>query len=121
MWSRWQESLEEKRKKQKEERLDRLFRLNEQHCNLAPIYGTEVLRLCTLFPPSPPREQEEEGQEVAPELDGWRGASYSHCYVAQVHRDPQHLEMYWQRATAVAQAILTPQQRVEQLADIIER
>ncbi|KAM9146686.1 helicase SRCAP isoform 4-T4 [Pangshura tecta] len=115
------ESLEEKRKKQKEERLDRLFRLNEQHCNLAPIYGTEVLRLCTLFPPGPPREQEEEGQEVAPELDGWKGPSYSHCYMAQMHRDPQHLEAYWQQATAIAQAILTPQQRVEQLADIIER
>ncbi|KAG8140638.1 hypothetical protein E2320_003346 [Naja naja] len=57
------EALEEKRKKQKEERLDRLFRLNEQHCNLAPIYGTEVLRFCTLFPPAPPPPQEEEEEE----------------------------------------------------------
>uniref|UniRef100_A0A8C6Y1N0 Snf2-related CREBBP activator protein n=1 Tax=Naja naja TaxID=35670 RepID=A0A8C6Y1N0_NAJNA len=80
------EALEEKRKKQKEERLDRLFRLNEQHCNLAPIYGTEVLRFCTLFPP---------------------GA--------------QHLEAYWQRSETLAQAILTPQQRIEELTDIIER
>uniref|UniRef100_A0A670JF96 Snf2 related CREBBP activator protein n=1 Tax=Podarcis muralis TaxID=64176 RepID=A0A670JF96_PODMU len=81
-----QESLEEKRKKQKEERLDRLFRLNEQHCNLVPIYGTEVLHFCTLFPP-----------------------------------DPHRLKAHWQRADTLAQAILKPQQRIEELTDIIER
>uniref|UniRef100_A0A670Z8P8 Snf2 related CREBBP activator protein n=1 Tax=Pseudonaja textilis TaxID=8673 RepID=A0A670Z8P8_PSETE len=88
-----QEALEEKRKKQKEERLDRLFRLNEQHCNLAPIYGTEVLRFCTLFPPVPPSP----------------GSGYTHCYA------------YWQRSETLAQAVLTPQQRIEELTDIIER
>nr|XP_034991115.1 helicase SRCAP isoform X3 [Zootoca vivipara] len=122
------ESLEEKRKKQKEERLDRLFRLNEQHCNLVPIYGTEVLHFCTLFPPAPPlwREEEEEeepaaapAQEVEPK--GCRGASYAHCYAAQVQRDPHRLETHWQRADTLAQAILKPQQRIEELTDIIER
>lgn len=122
------EPLEDKRKKQKEERLDRLFRLNEQHCNLAPMYGTEVLRFCTLFPPAPASwRNEEEGsdeqvvaaQDVEPK--GWRGASYAHCYAAQVQRDPQSLAAYWQRSETLAQAILTPQQRIEQLTDIIER
>ncbi|XP_054849171.1 helicase SRCAP isoform X5 [Eublepharis macularius] len=122
------ESLEEKRKKQKEERLDRLFRLNEQHCNLVPMYGTEVLRFCTLFPPAPAlwRNEEEESEEQVVacqdiEAKGWRGASYAHCYAAQVQRDPQSLEAYWQRSEVLAQAILTPQQRIEQLTDIIER
>lgn len=120
------ESLEEKRKKQKEERLDRLFRLNEQHCNLVPIYGTEVLQFCTLFPPAPfSWEEEEESKEqtvAAQNIEkGWKGASYAHCYAAQVQRDPQHLEAYWQRAETLAQAILTPQQRIEHLTDIIER
>ncbi|XP_062994412.1 helicase SRCAP isoform X3 [Elgaria multicarinata webbii] len=124
------ESLEEKRKKQKEERLDRLFRLNEQHCNLVPIYGTEVLRFCTLFPPAPPSwrgEEEEEASEAPAEAaqevepKGSRGASYTHCYAAQVQRDPQRLEAYWQRAETLAQAILTPQQRIEELRAIIER
>ncbi|XP_060112592.1 helicase SRCAP isoform X2 [Heteronotia binoei] len=122
------ESLEDKRKKQKEERLDRLFRLNEQHCNLAPIYGTEVLQFCTLFPPAPAvwrNEEEESDEQVVAAQDikpkGWRGASYAHCYAAQVQRDPQSLASYWQRSEALAQAILTPQQRIEQLTDIIER
>ncbi|XP_075034816.1 uncharacterized protein LOC142097116 isoform X2 [Mixophyes fleayi] len=42
------ESLEERRRKQKVERLERVFHLNERRCSLAPIYGTEVLRVCTL-------------------------------------------------------------------------
>ncbi|XP_077170622.1 helicase SRCAP isoform X6 [Paroedura picta] len=123
------ESLEDKRKKQKEERLDRLFRLNEQHCNLAPIYGVEVLRFCTLFPPAPAswrneEEAESDGQEVAArdvEPKGWRGASYAHCFAAQVQRDPQSLAAYWQRSETLAQAILIPQHRIGQLTDIIER
>ncbi|XP_058035408.1 helicase SRCAP isoform X2 [Ahaetulla prasina] len=127
------EALEEKRKKQKEERLDRLFRLNEQHCNLAPIYGTEVLRFCTLFPPAPPPVQEkeeelvveasEERAMVTQEVDpkGSRGSGYTHCYAAQVQRGAQHLEAYWQRSETLAQAVLTPQQRIEELTDIIER
>lgn len=128
-----QEALEEKRKKQKEERLDRLFRLNEQHCNLAPIYGTEVLRFCTLFPPAPPPAQEKEEevmveaseeramvtQKVEPK--GSRGSGYTHCYAAQLQRGAQHLEAYWQRSETLAQAVLTPQQRIEELTDIIER
>ncbi|XP_026578966.1 helicase SRCAP-like isoform X2 [Pseudonaja textilis] len=130
------EALEEKRKKQKEERLDRLFRLNEQHCNLAPIYGTEVLRFCTLFPPVPPspQEKEEEEEEVVVEASeeqamvtqkvepkGLRGSGYTHCYAAQVQSSAQHLEAYWQRSETLAQAVLTPQQRIEELTDIIER
>ncbi|XP_070583937.1 helicase SRCAP isoform X1 [Erythrolamprus reginae] len=129
------EALEEKRKKQKEERLDRLFRLNEQHCNLAPIYGTEVLRFCTLFPPAPPPTQEKEEEVVVVveaseeqamvtqkvEPKGSRGSGYTHCYAAQVQRGAQHLEAYWQRSETLAQAVLTPQQRIEELTDIIER
>lgn len=114
-----QESLEEKRKRQKEERLARLFRLNEQHCALAPVYGTEVLRLCSLFPPTT-HDPEAEAEPKAPG-GGWRGAGYAHCYMAQMQRDPQRLAEYWQQAPALSRAILTPQQRIEQLEDIIER
>ncbi|KAM5125041.1 LOW QUALITY PROTEIN: helicase SRCAP, partial [Mantella aurantiaca] len=44
------EPLEERRKKQKIERLERIFQLNERRCNLAPVYGTEILTFCTLQP-----------------------------------------------------------------------
>ncbi|XP_040211744.1 helicase SRCAP isoform X3 [Rana temporaria] len=42
------EPLEERRKKQKMERLERIFHLNERRCSLSPVYGTEVLSVCTL-------------------------------------------------------------------------
>lgn len=93
-----------------------------------PIYGTEVLHFCTLFPPAATswKEEEEESEELAVAAQdikpkGWKGTSYTHCYAAQVQRDPLHLEAYWQRAETLAQAILMPQQRIEQLTDIIER
>nr|DBA18849.1 TPA: hypothetical protein GDO54_014745 [Pyxicephalus adspersus] len=42
------EPLEERRKKQKIERLERIFHLNERRCNRSPVYGTEILSVCTL-------------------------------------------------------------------------
>nr|XP_033800900.1 helicase SRCAP isoform X2 [Geotrypetes seraphini] len=96
------ESLEETRKKQKEERLERLFRISEQHCVLSPIYGTEVLRLCSLFG-SPP------------------GVGYAYCQAAQLQQDTHSLAVYWQQTEALTHAILQPQQRMEQLMHIIER
>ncbi|XP_071987689.1 helicase SRCAP isoform X2 [Engystomops pustulosus] len=44
------EPLEERRRNHKLERLERIFHLNERRSNLAPVYGSEVLRLCTLQP-----------------------------------------------------------------------
>ncbi|XP_069840866.1 helicase SRCAP [Dendropsophus ebraccatus] len=44
------EPLEERRRKQKLERLDRIFLLNERRSGLAPVYGSEVLRFCTMQP-----------------------------------------------------------------------
>ncbi|CAM9120258.1 unnamed protein product [Bubo scandiacus] len=48
------ESLEAKRGRGRAERLERLLRLNELRCGLAPVYGSEVLGLCTLPPQRPP-------------------------------------------------------------------
>ncbi|XP_030066671.1 helicase SRCAP, partial [Microcaecilia unicolor] len=96
------ESLEETRKKQKEERLERLFRISEQHCTLSPIYGTEILRLCSLLG-SPP------------------GMGYAYCQAAQLQQDAHSSAVYWQQTEALARAILQPQQRMEQLMHIIER
>ncbi|XP_044159841.1 helicase SRCAP isoform X2 [Bufo gargarizans] len=47
------EPLEERRRKQKLERLERIFHLNERRSSLAPVYGTEVLRFCTMQPTGP--------------------------------------------------------------------
>ncbi|XP_069057791.1 helicase SRCAP [Pleurodeles waltl] len=107
------ESLEEKRKRQRKERLDRLFRINERHCAQSPIYGTEILRLCSLSSLS--------SSTPCMRRDGWWGVGYAHCYAAQVLAESNHLDAYWYLTGALSRAILTPHQRLEQLEHLIDR
>ncbi|KAM8794726.1 LOW QUALITY PROTEIN: helicase SRCAP-like [Eudromia elegans] len=109
------ESLEQRRRAQRAERLARLARLNALHCGLAPVYGAEVLRLCTLPPPAlhhPP---------PPPPAPRGRGGGLALCRAAQLPPRPRRLDAFWQRGGALAAAILSPQQRLEQLRGTIER
>nr|XP_058892150.1 helicase SRCAP isoform X3 [Kogia breviceps] len=89
------DSLEEKRKQQRSERLERIFQLSEAHGALAPVYGTEVLDLCTLPQPV--------ASPIGPRSPG-----------------PSH-PTFWTYTEAARQAVLFPQQRLDQLSEIIER
>lgn len=89
------DSLEEKRKQQRSERLERIFQLSEAHGALAPVYGTEVLDFCTLPQPV--------ASPISPRSPG-----------------PSH-PIFWTYTEAAHQAVLFPQQRLDQLSEIIER
>lgn len=67
------------------ERLERIFHLNERRCSLSPVYGTEVLSVCTLQ------------------------TSLSGTYCTYPQTD------------ALRRCIFTPEQRLEQLRQTIER
>uniref|UniRef100_H3AHV5 Snf2 related CREBBP activator protein n=1 Tax=Latimeria chalumnae TaxID=7897 RepID=H3AHV5_LATCH len=90
------DSLEKRKRKQKEERLDRLFWLNERHCAATPVYGTELIRICSVFDSAAPF------RETAPEDERWT-------------------EQYWQQTETLCRAIRNPEERLEELADLIER
>ncbi|KAM5227377.1 helicase SRCAP [Ctenodactylus gundi] len=89
------DSLEEKRKRQRSERLERIFQLSEAHGALAPMYGTEVLEFCTLPQPV--------ASPIGPRSPG-----------------PSH-PTFWTYTEAAHRAVLFPQQRLDQLSEIIER
>ncbi|XP_008592286.1 PREDICTED: helicase SRCAP isoform X1 [Galeopterus variegatus] len=89
------DSLEEKRKRQRSERLERIFQLSEAHGALAPVYGTEVLEFCTLPQPV--------ASPIGPRSPG-----------------PSH-PTFWTYTEAAHRAVLLPQQRLDQLSEIIER
>ncbi|XP_049759165.1 helicase SRCAP isoform X2 [Elephas maximus indicus] len=89
------DSLEEKRKRQRSERLERIFQLSEAHGALAPVYGTEVLDFCTLPQPV--------ASPIGPHAPG-----------------PNH-PTFWTFTEAARRAVLFPQQRLDQLSEIIER
>ena len=94
--------------------MERLLRLNELRCGLAPIYGTEVLNLCTLLPHGEPhgRPYNSLSPKRAP------STGLERCRLAQLHGRPRKLEEFWERGGALGRAILGPPQRLEQLAAV---
>uniref|UniRef100_A0A8C5Q3Q0 Helicase SRCAP n=1 Tax=Leptobrachium leishanense TaxID=445787 RepID=A0A8C5Q3Q0_9ANUR len=89
------EPLEERRRRHKVERLERIFQLNEQRCGLIPVYGAEIIRFCSL--PNKP------------------------VLLADPCSLPRHLRDYWLQTSGLTNCVFTPQQRLEQLAPLIER
>ncbi|XP_078524091.1 E1A-binding protein p400 isoform X5 [Lissotriton helveticus] len=101
-----QESLEEKKRLLKE-RLDRLFFGNERRCNHSPVYGSDVLHMCSL-----PYDR---GASQHCLVDGrhWRWSGYENCCrascPAEGPKDPlQYL-------------ILSPDQQQEALKPLVKR
>uniref|UniRef100_W5M6I9 Snf2 related CREBBP activator protein n=1 Tax=Lepisosteus oculatus TaxID=7918 RepID=W5M6I9_LEPOC len=105
----FQSWLADRRKAQREARLSRILRVNEQHCSARPIYGQEVLRFLTVLDrPSAP----------SPDAPGhWLSSGYAHCLNAQ----SQAPDRYWERSEALSRVIQTPEQRIEQLSNVIDR
>ncbi|XP_058868222.1 helicase SRCAP [Acipenser ruthenus] len=98
--------LDKRKQFQRASRLDRLFQLNERHCAARPVYGAELLGLCSLMGRS----------AVAPPPAGeWQGSGYAHCLNAV-----QSLAS-WGRTRPLTEAIRNPVQRIEELAEIINR
>ncbi|XP_078394140.1 E1A-binding protein p400-like [Cetorhinus maximus] len=106
------EALEEKRRRQRQERLDRIVTVNERRCAASPVYGTELLRLCVLA---------QRATERPPEAAGWRGLGYTHCLSAQLGRGDCRPDAYWRTTRALDRAVRNPEERIEELADIIDR
>ncbi|MBN3315106.1 SRCAP Helicase, partial [Atractosteus spatula] len=104
----FQSWLADRRKAQREARLSRILRVNEQHCSARPIYGQEVLRFLTVLDrPSAP----------SPDAPGhWLSSGYAHCLNAQ----SQAPDRYWERSEALSRVIQTPEQRIEQLSNVID-
>ncbi|XP_016852252.2 E1A-binding protein p400 isoform X4 [Anolis carolinensis] len=80
-----QESYEEKNRLLKE-RLDRIFFCNERRCSQAPVYGADLLRLCSLVGD---RKSHPQSSTTASK---WRWAGFANCCLlhnaSQDHSNP---------------------------------
>ncbi|GCC48130.1 hypothetical protein chiPu_0032248, partial [Chiloscyllium punctatum] len=84
------EALEQKRRQHRQERLERIVAVNDRRCAAAPVYGSELLRLCAFV-----EQARSSGVDSPPEGTGWRGLGYAHCLAAQVSREARQPEAYW--------------------------
>ncbi|XP_042297477.1 E1A-binding protein p400 isoform X17 [Sceloporus undulatus] len=101
-----QETYEEKNRLLKE-RLDRIFFCNERRCSRAPVYGADLLRLCSLvgdrkMPP-----------QFSTTVNKWRWAGFANCCLlynaSRDHSDPLQ-GLKW-----------TLEQQQDSLRDIVNR
>nr|XP_060641640.1 E1A-binding protein p400 isoform X5 [Anolis sagrei ordinatus] len=80
-----QESYEEKNRLLKE-RLDRIFFCNERRCSQAPVYGADLLRLCSLV------GDRKSHPQSSTTSSKWRWAGFANCCLlrnsSQDHSDP---------------------------------
>ncbi|XP_028670800.1 helicase SRCAP isoform X3 [Erpetoichthys calabaricus] len=103
--------LDKNKKQQRKERLDRIILVNEHHCGATPIYGAEVLRLCSFI----------DIPSASPASGEWHKAGYSNCLAAQMPLDSYRPVQFWEQTVALSEAICNPLQRIEELAGVIDR
>ncbi|CAM4568323.1 unnamed protein product [Lepidochelys kempii] len=101
-----QDSFEEKNRLLKE-RLDRIFSGNERRCSRAPVYGRDLLGLCSLI------GERKVPQHCATGENKWRWAGFVNCCLS--------LSASESRSDPLQALILTSNQRQESLKGVVNR
>ncbi|KAM9118121.1 E1A-binding protein p400-like isoform 10-T11 [Pangshura tecta] len=101
-----QESFEEKNRLLKE-RLDRIFSGNERRCSRAPVYGRDLLGICSLI------GERKVPQHCSSGDNKWRWAGFVNCYLS--------LSASEGPSDPLQDLILTSDQQQESLKDVVNR
>uniref|UniRef100_A0A8C0HFG3 E1A-binding protein p400 n=1 Tax=Chelonoidis abingdonii TaxID=106734 RepID=A0A8C0HFG3_CHEAB len=100
------ESFEEKNRLLKE-RLDRIFSGNERRCSRAPVYGRDLLGICSLI------GERKVPQHCSTGDNKWRWAGFVNCYLS--------LSASEGPSDPLQDLILTSDQQQESLKDVLNR
>uniref|UniRef100_A0A8C3JIW0 E1A-binding protein p400 n=1 Tax=Calidris pygmaea TaxID=425635 RepID=A0A8C3JIW0_9CHAR len=101
-----QETYEEKNRLLKE-RLDRIFSGNERRCSRAPVYGRDLLSVCSLAGGNKPSQLPSSGDS------SWRWAGFVNCYLSSSASGGP--------SNPLQEMILTLVQQQESLKDVVNR
>lgn len=82
--------------------------INTIRCSACPMYGTDLVTTLRLIDELP--------QDYDWTLDNWLCSGYIHCH--HVHNN---VNLYWQQTRSLADTILSIEQRMEQLKNILVR
>ena len=99
----------EKRKLQRRAKLCKLAEINKTRCTACPMYGTDLVTTLRLIDEIP--------QDSDWTLDNWLCSGYVHCHHAHNH----DASLYWQQTKSLTDTILSIEQRLQQLENILAR
>ncbi|KAG8188164.1 hypothetical protein JTE90_019444 [Oedothorax gibbosus] len=103
------DSLSRQKKQQRREALSTLARINSLRCSGCPIYGLDLIETVALV-----------HSLKHPRLGSpWAGKGYVNCLNAVSCRDDPR--RYWEHTSVLSQIVRTPEDRVEELCDVINR
>jgi len=90
--------------------LDRLAEYNKKHCGYKPVYGFDLHGAVNVW---------KNGLHKSPTY--FSDNSLAHCHNAVSVTKPNHPRYYWSCTEYLRKLILTPEERLEQLTDLVER
>ncbi|CAL1290982.1 unnamed protein product [Larinioides sclopetarius] len=103
------ESLAQAREQQRKECLRTLAKINNRRCGACPIYGRDLVEAVTII------HSLKHPDTGSP----WQGKGYVNCLNAIPAKDNPSL--YWDHTETLSNIIKTPEDRVAELTDIINR
>lgn len=101
-----QESLERKRRTARKAKLDAIHRYNQRRCSFSPVYGRDLLDAVDCMKP---RDR------------SFRDVGYVHCLNTRSQQESQSLNRVWESTRHLTEIILTPQQYLSKLENILHR
>jgi len=103
--------LTTKRRRARQERLERLNMINRRRCDSFVVYGNDVHRIVDSL------------STTAAAASAWSRVGYVNCLAAQFDGllSPRSMLTYWRQTDALKRAVYTPDRRLEQLRDVLDR
>ncbi|PRD25857.1 UNVERIFIED_CONTAM: dom, partial [Trichonephila clavipes] len=103
------ENLVQAKEQQRKESLRTLAKINNRRCSACPIYGTDLVEAVTIV------NSLKHSKVGSP----WKGRGYVNCLNAIPAKNNPAL--YWDHTSMLSDIIKTPEDRVTELTDIINR
>jgi len=104
------DALAAKRRRANHERLERLNAINTRRCDQFVVYGNDVHGAVDCL-------------STTAATSAWSGVGYAQCLAAQFASplNPLSTSTYWQQTDTLKRAVCTPERRLEQLRDVLDR
>ena len=118
--------VDERKRQERRERLSFLAKLNKKRCEACPIYGSDLIEAVTMTARSiSTTRPTDDSSDISDGEASWSG--YGKSYVNCLHASLQsgsprrNYVSLWSETETLKKLIQTPEQRIEEMNDLIQR